>query len=83
LILLKERYLLIDLIVGQIYIWNIIILISICFIRILTKINRSPIDLVEREVELVLGFNVEYYGIELFVLLFCIAEYGIIIFFLM
>jgi len=41
--------------------------------------NRSPIDLVEGESELVSGFNVEYFGAES--ALIFIAEYGIIIFF--
>jgi len=47
------------------------------FIRILAEINRRLIDLVEGE--LVSGFNIEYFGAE-FALIF-IAEYGIIIFF--
>jgi NADH-quinone oxidoreductase subunit H len=50
------------------------------FISILAEMNRSPMDLVEGESELVSGFNVEYYGVE-FALIF-IAEYGGIIFFL-
>jgi len=82
LIILSERYSLINLLRWQVYIWNIITLMPIffCFfIRILAEINRSPIDLVEGESELVSGFNVEYYGVE-FALIF-IAEYGIIIFF--
>jgi len=82
LIILREGYSLINLIEWQVYIWNIIILMSIffCFfIRILAEINRSPIDLVEGESELVSRFNVEYYGVK-FALIF-IAEYGIIIFF--
>jgi NADH:ubiquinone oxidoreductase subunit H len=34
------------------------------FIRILAKINQSPIDLVERESKLISGFNIEYIGVE-------------------
>jgi len=51
------------------------------FISILAEINRRPIHLVEGKSELVSGFNVEYFGME-FALIF-IAEYGIIIFFVL
>jgi len=40
-------------------------LILFCFlISILAEMNRSPMDLVEGESELVSGFNAEYYGVE-------------------
>lgn len=51
----------------------------IFFVRILAEINRSPIDFIEGESELVSGFNIEYFRGR-FALIF-IAEYGIIIFF--
>jgi NADH-quinone oxidoreductase subunit H len=49
------------------------------FVSILAEINRSPMDLIKGESELVSGFNVEYYGVQ--VALIFIAEYGRIIFF--
>lgn len=48
-------------------------------ISILAELNRTPIDFVEGESELVSGFNVEYFRGG-FALIF-IAEYGMIIFF--
>lgn len=49
------------------------------FLRILAEINRSPIDFIEGESELVSGFNIEYFRGR-FALIF-MAEYGMIIFF--
>lgn len=49
------------------------------FIRILAELNRSPIDFIEGESELVSGFNIEYFRGG-FALIF-MGEYGIIIFF--
>lgn len=57
----------------------IIFLFIVFFISIVAELNRSPIDFVEGESELVSGFNVEYFRGS-FSLIF-IAEYGIIIFF--
>lgn len=54
-------------------------LFIVFFIRILAELNRSPIDFIEGESELVSGFNIEYFRGG-FALIF-IAEYGIIIFF--
>jgi len=81
-IILRESYSLVDLRIWQLYIWNIVILMPIffCFfVSILAEINRSPMDLIKGESELVSGFNVEYYGVQ--VALIFIAEYGRIIFF--
>ncbi|KAG5336853.1 NU1M oxidoreductase, partial [Acromyrmex heyeri] len=48
-------------------------------LRIIAELNRKPIDFVEGESELVLGFNVEYFNGR-FALIF-MAKYGMIIFF--
>lgn len=81
LIILSERYSFIDFIKWQIFIWYgfmIFPIFIIFFIRVLAELNRSPIDFIEGESELVSGFNVEYFRGG-FALIF-IAEYGIIIF---
>jgi NADH-quinone oxidoreductase subunit H len=49
----------------------------ILYISFLAELNRSPLDLVEGESELVSGFNLEYIGGG-FSLIF-IGEYGIIV----
>lgn len=49
------------------------------FIRVLAELNRTPIDFIEGESELVSGFNIEYFRGG-FALIF-MGEYGIIIFF--
>lgn len=82
LIILRESYSFIDFIKWQVYIWYILIigpLFLVFFIRVLAELNRSPIDFIEGESELVSGFNVEYFRGG-FALIF-MAEYGIIIFF--
>lgn len=82
LIILRETYRVIDFIKWQLNIWYIVILIPlfiVFFISILAELNRSPIDFIEGESELVSGFNIEYFSGG-FALIF-IAEYGIIIFF--
>lgn len=82
LIILRERRSIIDFIKWQIYVWYIFILVPlfiVFFIRVLAELNRRPIDFIEGESELVSGFNIEYFRGG-FALIF-IAEYGIIIFF--
>lgn len=49
------------------------------FIRVLAELNRTPMDFIEGESELVSGFNIEYFRGG-FALIF-MGEYGIIIFF--
>lgn len=82
LIILRERYRVSDFIKWQLNVWYIIMLsplFIVFFISILAELNRSPMDFIEGESELVSGFNVEYFRGG-FALIF-IAEYGIIIFF--
>lgn len=82
IIILSERYRVIDFVKWQENCWYIIRIFPvflIFFIRVLAELNRSPIDFIEGESELVSGFNVEYFSGG-FALIF-IAEYGIIIFF--
>lgn len=82
LILICERYRIIDIYKWQKYLWFIISLwplFIIFFLRVLAELNRRPIDFVEGESELVSGFNIEYFRGR-FALIF-ISEYGIIIFF--
>jgi len=82
LIILRERYTFREFMKWQYYLWYIIILFPlfvVFFISILAELNRSPMDFIEGESELVSGFNIEYFRGG-FALIF-IAEYGIIIFF--
>lgn len=82
LIILSETYNLRNFVRWQLNCWYIIILFPlfvVFFVRILAELNRSPIDFIEGESELVSGFNVEYFRGR-FAIIF-IAEYGIIIFF--
>lgn len=82
LIIIRESYSFLDFINYQIYVWYLFIfypLFLIYFIRVLAELNRSPIDFIEGESELVSGFNIEYFRGG-FTLIF-LAEYGIIIFF--
>lgn len=81
LMILTERYSLINFIKWQENIWFIFSLFPlflVFFIRVLAELNRRPIDFIEGESELISGFNIEYRrgGFALII----IAEYGIIIF---
>jgi NADH-ubiquinone oxidoreductase chain 1 len=81
-IILRERYSVSDYIKWQRYMWYLVLLFPlflVFFVRVLAELNRSPMDFVEGESELVSGFNIEYFRGG-FALIF-IAEYGIIIFF--
>lgn len=81
LIILRERYSFIDFLNWQLYLWYMFIVFPmflLFFISILAELNRSPIDFIEGESELVSGFNVEYFRGG-FALIF-MAEYGMIIF---
>lgn len=81
-IILSERYSLLDFSKWQVYIRNVIFIFPIFlvfFIRVLAELNRTPIDFIEGESELVSGFNIEYFRGG-FALIF-MGEYGIIIFF--
>lgn len=82
IIILRESYSIYDIIKWQNYCWYLIWLIPLrimFFVRILAELNRSPIDFIEGESELVSGFNIEYFRGS-FALIF-IVEYGYIIFF--
>lgn len=81
-IILSERYSLLDFSKWQVYIRNVVFMFPIFlvfFIRVLAELNRTPIDFIEGESELVSGFNIEYFRGG-FALIF-MGEYGIIIFF--
>nr|ADP01821.1 NADH dehydrogenase subunit 1 [Solenopsis invicta] len=82
LMILSESYSFVDFIKWQIYFWYILMLFPlflVFFISMLAELNRTPMDFVEGESELVSGFNIEYFSGG-FALIF-MAEYGMIIFF--
>nr|YP_010461838.1 NADH dehydrogenase subunit 1 [Tapinoma ibericum]UUF93604.1 NADH dehydrogenase subunit 1 [Tapinoma ibericum] len=82
--LLSESYSLIDFCKWQIYMWYIYFMFPVFllfFISVLAELNRSPMDFIEGESELVSGFNIEYFSGG-FALIF-MGEYGMIIFFSM
>nr|DAC76921.1 TPA_asm: NADH dehydrogenase subunit 1 [Pseudomyrmex concolor] len=70
-----------DLSQWQLWSWNLVSLfpVSLIFlISILAELNRSPMDFIEGESELVSGFNVEYFSSG-FTLIF-LSEYGMILY---
>lgn len=81
LLILGESYSLVGLLDFQFYMWFgtwLFPVIIIFFLSILAELNRSPMDFIEGESELVSGFNIEYFSSG-FTFIF-LAEYGIIIF---
>nr|YP_009735140.1 NADH dehydrogenase subunit 1 [Acropyga kinomurai]QBG38627.1 NADH dehydrogenase subunit 1 [Acropyga kinomurai] len=82
LMLMGESYSLVDLLKFQKNIWFLFLvypLFLLYFISIMVEMNRSPMDFIEGESELVSGFNIEYFSGS-FTLIF-LSEYGMIIFF--
>nr|YP_010872861.1 NADH dehydrogenase subunit 1 [Pheidole pieli]WGV34049.1 NADH dehydrogenase subunit 1 [Pheidole pieli] len=82
LMILSETYSISGIMKWQLYVWYVVMLLPlfiVFFISILAELNRSPMDFIEGESELVSGFNVEYFSGS-FALIF-MAEYGMIIFF--
>nr|QBG38538.1 NADH dehydrogenase subunit 1 [Acropyga acutiventris] len=82
LMFMSESYSLIDLMKFQENLWFLLViypLFIMYFISIMVEMNRSPMDFIEGESELVSGFNIEYFSGG-FILIF-LSEYGMIIFF--
>nr|YP_009905737.1 NADH dehydrogenase subunit 1 [Nylanderia flavipes]QGW36355.1 NADH dehydrogenase subunit 1 [Nylanderia flavipes] len=82
IMLMSESYSIIDFMNYQLYLWYLVVLYPLFllfFISILAELNRSPMDFIEGESELVSGFNIEYFSGG-FTLIF-LSEYGMIIFF--
>nr|YP_010276202.1 NADH dehydrogenase subunit 1 [Aphaenogaster japonica]UHY39324.1 NADH dehydrogenase subunit 1 [Aphaenogaster japonica] len=82
LMILSESSSVMDFMQWQVYLWYMFMLVPlffVFFISVLAELNRSPMDFIEGESELVSGFNVEYFSGS-FALIF-MAEYGMIIFF--
>nr|DAC76869.1 TPA_asm: NADH dehydrogenase subunit 1 [Tetraponera rufonigra] len=81
LMILSEGYSFFDLSKWQSTFWFVFWFMPVAmafFISILAELNRSPMDFIEGESELVSGFNIEYFSSG-FTLIF-LAEYGNIIF---
>nr|AWN56231.1 NADH dehydrogenase subunit 1 [Dorymyrmex brunneus] len=80
--MLSESYSLLDFSKWQIYMSNVMFMFPmfvVFFISVLAELNRTPMDFIEGESELVSGFNIEYFSGG-FALIF-MGEYGMIIFF--
>nr|YP_009735113.1 NADH dehydrogenase subunit 1 [Acropyga fuhrmanni]QBG38601.1 NADH dehydrogenase subunit 1 [Acropyga fuhrmanni] len=81
LMFMGEGYSFMDLVKFQKNLWFMVAfypLFLIYFISVMAELNRSPMDFIEGESELVSGFNVEYFSGG-FTLIF-LGEYGMIIF---
>nr|YP_009735179.1 NADH dehydrogenase subunit 1 [Acropyga panamensis]QBG38666.1 NADH dehydrogenase subunit 1 [Acropyga panamensis] len=81
LMFLSESYSFIDFIKFQKNFWFLFFLYPLFimyFISIMVELNRSPMDFIEGESELVSGFNIEYFSGG-FTLIF-LGEYGMIMF---
>ncbi|KAG5337719.1 NU1M oxidoreductase, partial [Acromyrmex charruanus] len=78
LMILRERCTFIDFLKYGVIIMPLFL---VFLLRIIAKLNRRPINFVEGESELVSGFNVKYFRGR-FALIF-MAEYGMIIFFML
>nr|DAC76765.1 TPA_asm: NADH dehydrogenase subunit 1 [Pseudomyrmex feralis] len=81
LMIMAEGLSFFDLAQWQVWCWNLFSMFPISlsfFISVLAELNRSPMDFIEGESELVSGFNVEYFSSG-FTLIF-LAEYGMIVF---
>nr|YP_009735100.1 NADH dehydrogenase subunit 1 [Acropyga goeldii]QBG38575.1 NADH dehydrogenase subunit 1 [Acropyga goeldii] len=81
LMYMSESYSFKDFMKFQENLWFLIVfypLFFIYFISIMAELNRSPMDFIEGESELVSGFNIEYFSGG-FTLIF-LSEYGMIIF---
>nr|YP_010034074.1 NADH dehydrogenase subunit 1 [Colobopsis nipponica]QOW83442.1 NADH dehydrogenase subunit 1 [Colobopsis nipponica] len=84
LMIMSESYSFMDFVMFQNYFWYMCYLYPLLisfFISMLAELNRSPMDFIEGESELVSGFNVEYFSGG-FTLIF-MSEYGMIIYFSM
>nr|QNV11883.1 NADH dehydrogenase subunit 1 [Mutilla europaea] len=80
MVVLVKTFSLVDfngMVLGVVQICNMYISLML-FLSFLIELNRTPIDLVEGESELVSGFNTEYYGFK-FAMIF-LSEYGMIVF---
>nr|DAC76908.1 TPA_asm: NADH dehydrogenase subunit 1 [Pseudomyrmex elongatus] len=81
IMILGEGFNFSDLANYQVFCWNLVMLFPVCvvfFISALAELNRTPMDFIEGESELVSGFNIEYFSSG-FTLIF-LAEYGMIVF---